>query len=138
MLEHSQPPAHVDAGDDGPPRGEPLRNGIDARAPTAVPGQQQHQVVRRPWRLEQPQRAELMVLNHFLVHPARRRTALAQERGAGDEQQGPSRTATDQTTPLLRKTDTGAGEWNAHATLFHCGCRSAITAGARLQAKRSW
>ena len=120
------------------PRGEPLRDGVDARAPAAIPGQQQHQVARGPWRLKQPQRAELTVLNHFLVHAARRRTALAQERGAGSEQQGPSRTATGQAAQLLRKADTDAGELNGHATLFHCGCLSAITARARLQSERSW
>lgn len=120
------------------PGSQPLRDGIEARAPGAISGQQQHQVVHRTWRLKQAQLRKLPLANDFLVHAARRRTALAQERGTGGEQQRPPRTAADQPGQLLRKADKSVMELNDHATLFHCGCMSAITVRARLQAKRSW
>ena len=45
VPECGQPRAHVNADNDGAPRGEPLRDGIGASAPAAIPGQQQHEVV---------------------------------------------------------------------------------------------
>jgi hypothetical protein len=58
-------------------------------------------VAYRTWRLKQPQLRKLPLANHFLVHAAGRRTALAQERGADGEQERAPRTVTDQPVDLL-------------------------------------
>lgn len=55
MLERLQPLAHVDSGNGRAAEGEPLRGGIEARAPATISGQQQHQVAHSTWRLKQAQ-----------------------------------------------------------------------------------
>jgi hypothetical protein len=62
-------------------------------------------VAHRTWRLKQPQLRKLPLANDLLVRAARRRTALAQERGADGEQERPPRTVTDQPGQLLRNAD---------------------------------